>query len=146
MATRGLRREWGTGEAKITGVEFFDKNGILTDRFKWNDALEARVSYESEDEIRHPVFGFALSDANGRIIYGNNTQIEKFDIPVIKGKGSSTLVIDNILMSRGNYLFSFSLHSSDHKINYHRLDNTFPIAVESDKPFEGCCHMPCRWK
>lgn len=146
LATRGLRREWGTGEIKITGAEFFDRNGKPTDRFKWGEPLEVRISYDSPSPIQNPVFGFAISDANGRIIYGNNTQIEKYDMPAVHGKGSLTLRIDNIQMSRGNYLFSFSVHSADHKTNYHRLDNTFPIAVESDKPFEGYCYMPCCWK
>jgi hypothetical protein len=49
-------------------------------------------------------------------------------------------------MSRGLYLFSFSVHSSDHKVNYHRADNCFPVSVESDKPFEGVCFMPCKWE
>ena len=146
LATRGLLREWGTGEVKITGAEFSDKNGKLTDRFRWGDLLDAKISYDAPKMIKNPVFGFAISDSNGRIIYGNNTQIEKYDIPSVQGKGYVCLRIDNIQMSRGNYLFSFSVHSSDHKVNYHRLDNTFPIAVESDKPFEGFCYMPCHWK
>ena len=146
LATKGLKREWGTGEIKITGVEFFDKDGTATDRFRWGEPLDARISYDSPSPIRNPVFGFAISDANGRIVYGNNTQIESFDVASVQGKGSVVLRIENIQMSKGNYLFSFSVHSADHKTNYHRLDNTFPIAVESDKPFEGYCYMPCRWR
>jgi hypothetical protein len=48
-------------------------------------------------------------------------------------------------MAAGTYLFSFSVHSADHKTNYHRLDNCFPIAVDSDKSFEGACYMPVKW-
>lgn len=147
LSTKAIRREWGTGEVKITGAEFFNKNGKITDKFNWNEPLEARVSYETPARIETPVFGFAISDVNGRIIYGNNTQIENFNIPTIEGKGTISLYLDNIQMAKGTYLFSFSVHSSDHKTNYHRLDNCFPIVVEeSDKPFEGYCYMACRWK
>ena len=146
LATKGIQREWGTGEVKITGAEFIDKSGKSTDKFNWGESLEARIMYDAPARIANPVFGFAVSDSNGRIIYGNNTQIEKFEIPAIEGKGSVTMRIDGILMAKGTYLFSFSVHSADHKTNYHRLDNTFPIAVESEKPFEGYCYMPCRWK
>jgi len=146
LATRGIRREWGTGEVKITGAELMDKDGRKTDRFNWGEPIEARILFDSPSMIHNPVFGFAISDANGRIVYGNNTQIEKYDIPSIQGKGSITMRIEGIMMAKGNYLFSFSVHSADHKTNYHRLDNCFPIAVESDKPFEGYCYMPCKWK
>lgn len=146
IATKGMKREWGTGEVTLTGAEFFDKTGKSTDKFNWNDPLEVRVSYDAPARIDNPVFGFAISDTGGRIVYGNNTQIEKLDIPWIQGKGTVTLRLDNILMAAGTYLFSFSVHSADHKTNYHRLDNSFPIAVESEKPFEGYCYMPCKWR
>lgn len=142
---KSLQREWGTGEAKITGVEFFDKNGKTADKFQWADPLIVRIDYYASKLLEDPVFGFAISDQNGHLIYGNNTQLEKFKIEKIDGEGSLKLRLDNIAMAAGTYLFSFSVHSADHKINYHRVDNLFPIAVESEKQFEGCCHMPCKW-
>jgi len=144
-AVHGMEREWGTGEIKITHVEFVDGNGDITDTFKWGQALKARIFYESSERIANPVFGFAIAAQNGQLIYGNNTQIEGFDMPVVEGKGSLTLCIDSLSMATGTYLFSFSVHSADHRVNYHRLDNRFPIAVECEKAFEGCCHMPVKW-
>ena len=49
-------------------------------------------------------------------------------------------------MASGTYLFSFSVHSADHRTNYHRLDHCFPIAVKADRNFEGCCHIPTQWE
>jgi hypothetical protein len=48
-------------------------------------------------------------------------------------------------VAAGAYLFSFSLHSADHRVNYHRLDHGFSITVLSDSRFEGVCRMPCAW-
>ncbi len=146
IATQAVRAEWGTGEVKLTGAEFCDKDGNQTYKFKWGEPLNVKIMYDSPSLIENPVFGFAISDVNGRIIYGNNTQIEKYAIPSIHGKGAISLRIDSVQMSKGVYHFSFSVHSADHKVNYHRLDNIFLIAVESEKPFEGYCYMPCSWK
>lgn len=143
---KSIQREWGTGEVKITGVNFFNKDGAETDKFLWADPLEVKISYEASNLIENPVFGFAISDTNGHLIYGNNTQLEGCSVASINGRGSINLKIEQIAMSAGTYLFSFSVHSSDHKVNYHRVDNIFPIAVESEKQFEGCCFMPCTWK
>ena len=108
--------------------------------------MEAEVFYQADKRIENPVFGFAIAAENGTLIYGNNTQIEAFAVPFIEGSGRITLRIGELAMSQGTYLFSFSVHSADHKINYHRLDNLFPIRVAADKLFEGCCHMPCQWR
>jgi len=142
----GLRREWGTGEVRLTKVEMMDESGAISSKFSWGRGLVVRITYNADHEIAAPVFGFAISDSSGRVVYGNNTQIEGFSVPSIRGTGSISLRIDKLLMGTGNYLLSCSVHSSDHKTNYHRLDNHFPFEIESDKPFEGCCYMPCRWE
>lgn len=141
----GIRKEWGTGAAKITAVKFLNEDGEQVEKFKWKGRLAVRIFYKAECRIADPVFGFALSTVDGRLIYGNNTQIEQLVIPAIEGAGAVTLRIEEIAMAAGTYLFSFSLHSADHKTNYHRLDNMFPIVIESGKNFEGCCYMPCKW-
>jgi len=140
-----MTREWGTGEVRITGVEFTDASGQPCQTFRSGGALQAQIRYCAHGPHDNPVFGFALSDESGRLIYGNNTQIEGCRIERIEGEGTVTLRIHELRMAAGTYLFSFSVHSADHRTNYHRLDNRFPIAVESDRPFEGCCYMPIVW-
>jgi ABC-type polysaccharide/polyol phosphate transport system ATPase subunit len=141
----GLEREWGTGEVRITDVSFYDDEGRNTDKFRWGEGLEARIAFESDGRIENPEFGFSMADESGRLIYGNNTQIERFDVPCVDGKGMIRLHLDGLNMAAGTYLFSFSVHSSDHRTNYHRLDHFHSIAVESDKTFEGVTYMPSRW-
>lgn len=140
----GAGREWGTGEMKITGVEFRSKDGVPTGRFRHGESLEALISYETSGTIEKPVFGFALCDASGRVIYGNNTQIENFSIPHVSGKGTLILKINSLSLASGNYLFSVAAHSEDHRTNYHRIDHRFAITVEAEKPFEGS-YMDCTW-
>jgi ABC-type polysaccharide/polyol phosphate transport system ATPase subunit len=143
--TAGMGREWGTGEMRITGARILDASGNEPAAFQWGGGLQAVVDDQAMRRIEDPVFGFAISDKNGTLIFGSNTQIEGFRIPFIDGKGSMRLVIDKLPMASGTYLFSFSCHSSDHRANYHRLDHFFPFHVESQKPFEGPCYMACRW-
>jgi len=144
--TQALRREWGTGEVRITKVRFLDPSGHPASAARWGAPLTAEISYRAARPIDGPVFGFAVSDSRGRLIYGSNTQIAGFDIRRVEGEGTVKLTIDKLGMAAGLYLFSFSVHSADHKVNYHRADNCFPVEIESDKPFEGVCFMPCRWE
>jgi len=142
----GFQREWGTGKVRITGVTFQNDAGVETDTFQWGGGLNATVRYRAEACVEHPVFGFAISDNGGRIVHGSNTQIEGVTIPLVEGEGSLRLRLDNLPMARGNYMFSFSAHSADHKENYHRMDNCFPIVVACHKDFEGYAYMASSWR
>jgi ABC-type polysaccharide/polyol phosphate transport system ATPase subunit len=140
----GIQREWGTGEVRMKKVRLLDGRGCETAVFRWGELLEAEIRYEAARSIRDPVFGFAIRDRDGRLVFGSNTQIDALAIPEVCGEGVVRLKVGPLTMSAGPYLLSFSTHSADHRTNYHRLDNCCAIAVECDKPFEGC-HMPTRW-
>lgn len=144
--TSTLRREWGTREVVLTGAEFCDDAGSVSAKFRWGQALTVRLHYEAAKPVGPSVFGFAVSDEEGRLVHGNNTQIEKVEIPGLAGKGSITLRMPSLNLATGTYLFSFSAHSADHQTNYHRLDHAFAISVVADKRFEGMCYLPCEWR
>ena len=145
QASAERRREWGTREVVLAGAEFFDDQGGATTKFKWGEPLNVRLAYEAKSPVGASIFGFGISDEAGRLIHGSNTEIEKRVIPSLSGSGSVVLRIPRLNLARGTYFFSFSVHSADHKVNYHRLDNAFAIGVESASNFEGICHMPSEW-
>lgn len=143
--TAGFEREWGTGGARIESVAFEDAAGKPTDSFRSGGVVRCRLRYRADRRIEDPVFGFSLADANARLIFGSNTQIEGFRIPAIEGAGEVVVELRDLPVAAGNYLFSFSLHSADHRTNYHRLDHCHSISVFSDSRFEGVCRIPCTW-
>lgn len=140
----GKRRVWGTEEVVITGVELRNERGDIADMFNFGESLVARINYKAGHPIERPVFGFAICDPAGRVIYGSNTQIAKKDIALIDGEGSIELRIERLVLARGRYVMSFSIHSWDHKVNYYRLENAFPVGIRCDEEFEGC-YMSCTW-
>ncbi len=139
------RREWGTREVILTGAQFLDESGRETTKFTWGQALTVRLHYEATTPVGPSVFGFGISDENGHLVHGNNTQIEHVTIPALSGKGTVVLKLPSLNLAKGTYLFSFSVHSADHRVNYHRLDHAFAIGVEASKQFEGICYMPSQW-
>jgi ABC-type polysaccharide/polyol phosphate transport system ATPase subunit len=141
-----MKREWGTGEARLTGITLRDGSGNPTAEFSHGGCLRAEIRYSAEQTIEASVFGFAISDADGRLVHGSNTQIAGVRVPTLRGEGALTLVIDDLPLAAGTYLVSFSLHSADHRINYHRLDHALPIVVTSETPFEGVTRMTSRWE
>jgi ABC-type polysaccharide/polyol phosphate transport system ATPase subunit len=140
-------REWGTGAVRIAEVLFLDRNRRAADVFRWGEPLTVEIRYRVCQPVQNPVFGFSVSDKDGRLLYGGNTQIEEVSFgSLAAGEGLLRMTLDSLCLATGAYLFSFSVHSADHKTHYHRLDNRFPIVVEAPRATAGPCYMPCRWE
>jgi len=133
----GLRKEWGSREMEMTRIETHDAAGKPAQAFACGDEVEVRIHYHASARIVSPVFGFAISDDNGRVIAGSNCQAERIRMPDLDGDGYVALRIPSLSIAKGKYLLSFSVHSSDHSVNYHRLDNCFPIEVTASDEFAG---------
>ncbi len=144
--TASIRREWGTGEARLTGIKILGEDGAGCGTATRGRVLAVRISWEAANRIDTPTFGFSISDDSGRTIFGSNTEIDGADIPFIQGQGTVTLYVDTSSLASGNYMLSFSLHSRDHKINYHRLDNHTPVCLDDETHFDGICRLPTKWE
>jgi ABC-type polysaccharide/polyol phosphate transport system ATPase subunit len=145
QAGTGMRREWGTGEVMLQGATFTDDAGEAETRFAWSQAINVRLDYAVRKAVGPCVFGFAVSDEQGRLVCGSNTQIEGVEVPALGGRGTVHLRLPELTLATGTYLFSFSVHSADHSANYHRLDHAYAIVVQAPRRFEGCCYLPSEW-
>ncbi len=131
---------WGNKDAVINKVTLLDENNIPTDKSVGTDGkLRIRIDYTSSIRIEKPVFGFRIDHSEYGAIYASNTQLHKFDIPFIEpGNGTLQIEIDSSVLQRGIYMLSVSMHSFDHKTNYHRLENVMPITIRNPGyTFEG---------
>lgn len=133
--------EWGTGEAKITSVAFAD--GTIPDPA---GKVHVVIDYNAGKRIETPTFGFSIADPDNRTIFGSNTELEGFDIPFIEGRGRVYLEVDLSGLQRGSYMMSFSLHSRDHKVNYHRLEQALPFHLPKRREFDGIAVFPVSWR
>ena len=146
LGSRTQRRDWGNGEALITNAVLINPDGSPAALNPCAPHLLVRLDYEAKHPITDPVFGFAVEDADGHVVSGSNTQLAGFSIPSISGKGSILLHLDLSTLQGGvNYILSFSLHSADHKTNYHRIDHAFPIFLERLREFDGIALFPSSW-
>ncbi|MDD5708832.1 MAG: ABC transporter ATP-binding protein [Kiritimatiellae bacterium] len=138
-------REWGTGEARIVSFQVSGLDGKIPSCYAADGGLRVRIEYAAEQPIADPVIGFSIADAKGRVVHGSNTQLAGFALPDVEGHGALTLTLPRLGLARGNYLLSLSLHSADHRRNYHRLDFAQAIAVENPLTFDGCAEMASEW-
>lgn len=138
-------REWGTREAVIVGVALRDQRGGELTVLGAREGFTAEVRWRAARRIEDPVFGFALCDGEGRLLYGTNTAIDGCSLPALEGDGAIDFEIESIPFQRGRYFLTFAIHSRDHK-TYHRLDNCRAFTVTPDGEHAGTVRLAARWK
>ena len=141
-----IKREWGTGEIRLEEVMLCDKDGKPSDAFEAGDGFSVEIGYRAARRIEEPVFGYAISDADGHLLHGGNTQLAGVEIPDASEKGRIMLSFGPLPLTSGNYLLSCSVHSADHRQNYHRLDHAFAFAVRSKGKAAGAVEIPVKWE
>jgi ABC-type polysaccharide/polyol phosphate transport system ATPase subunit len=137
-------RESGSREALITGIALRDAQGRAVDVLEPRSGFTAEVRWRADRRIEEPVFGFALCDVEGRLLYGTNTEIDGCAVPALEGEGAFTFAIDAIPFQRGRYFLTFAIHARDHKV-YHRLDNCRSVTVTPDNEHAGTVQLATRW-
>jgi ABC-2 type transport system ATP-binding protein/lipopolysaccharide transport system ATP-binding protein len=139
-------REWGTKEALITSVRFLGSGGKEAKCFFTGQPMITEISYLAPKGIDSPVFGISIHGQDGKNFFGTNTQLENYPIEHIEGEGKIKFAIERLTLFKGVFFFNFSLHSLDHRIQYHRIDFTHQIEVENLREEDGFLKLPCTWE
>ncbi len=142
----GVPHQWGNREATIENVRLLNGRGEETKNFRMGDDLVAEITFRAEREIKEPVFGFSIHNAERTLCFGSNTQIEGYSIPSISGEGKIKLRLRSLPFQTGSYYFSLSIHSQDHLTNYHRQEFQYAFTVTSSHPGEGIVNLPVEWE
>jgi len=137
-------REWGSREAEIVAVEVRNARGEELSTLGAREGFSVRLRWRAARRVADPVFGFALSDAEGRVLYGTNTAIDGCTLPALEGEGSIGLEVDALPLLRGRYYLSFAIHSRDHR-TFHRIDHSRALSVVPDGDHAGMVRIPARW-
>lgn len=140
---------WGSGEAQITGMECFSKNGEKSEMFQTGNFMKVRIHYEASQKIENPVFGLAIYREGGIHINGPNTKTSGYRITSIQGKGSVDYIISSLPLTPGAYYLTAAivddslLHTFDH---WHRGFGFTVVENKRIKEKTGVVYIPAEWR
>ncbi|MCU4185563.1 ABC transporter ATP-binding protein [Acidiferrimicrobium sp. IK] len=138
---------WGSGEVRITQVEWLDPDGAPLKGIHTGAPAKVRMHYEAAERVVQPGFGLAFRTIEGMPISGPNS-IDVDCIPdAIEGRGYVDVDFDRLLLLPGTYDLSVGIcdrtkfHTYDHRQNLQRLD------VERGSIYEqfGYVSLAPRW-
>ena len=121
---------WGSGEGRITGVQFVDSDGQLLTALRSGEPATLRLEYQMDSAIERPVFGLAISTLEGVQITGPNSRDVGCVPDKLDGRGHVDIAFDPVSLLPGSYdltvsLYDYScLHPFDFRQNVLRFDVT----------------------
>lgn len=139
-------KEWGNKNIEIQRVELCDKEGTEKQRFTSGHPMVIKIYFNAKKKTENVVFGFSITDGEGRLCHGTNTLIENYKTDYVNGNGVMAVEFNPLTLLQGKYYLSLAIHSRDHKIHYHRRENWYVFWVEPDRKADGFLNMPCKWR
>lgn len=140
-------RRWGTGEAVIRAVELLDDRGDNHHTFATGGAMTIRVTYEVLREVAEFVCGIGVHRADGYIVAGTNTFIERLPMtPAPVGTvGIVEYRIPSLSMLTGTYLLTVELSSHLYHA-YDHMEQAFEFRVMDESGRAGLFDLGGGWR
>ena len=119
----------GSGELRLTRVEFRSTDGTLQPVARSGRAVVIRLHYRANEPIEHGHFAVRLFTELGTLITVASTWLHDLDIPLIPaGEGYVDLEIDELNLVPGRYYVSLKADSATHL--YDSLEHAVYLDVE----------------
>jgi lipopolysaccharide transport system ATP-binding protein len=109
----------GTGEAQVVDIGLFDNDGKRLDVVGVDQPVKLKVVVEVILPIERLVFGYAIKDRLGQVVFGTNTDLTNQVLSnVLKGEKITYSVDFNAVLGEGTYSVQTALVSTDtHLVN-----------------------------
>jgi ABC-type polysaccharide/polyol phosphate transport system ATPase subunit len=126
--SKAAEGRWGSGPVQIVDVAILNRDGQPVHVFQSGDPLTIRIAVRTPKPIDDFAFGVAISGADGQLVYGTNTEIERHEPVSLSGDAEVRVEIDAIDLVEGTYKLDVAVHTRDGApYDYHRLLHTFRV-------------------
>ena len=103
-------RRLGTGEIRITDVEFLDDTGQPRELAVTGESFVIRIHYNATKSVEDPVIGMALSREGGVQVFGRNTRYDEVALGTLSGAGHVDYSIAELPVMPGTYALTVSIY------------------------------------
>lgn len=104
-------------KARVTKVEFLDRDDQPTQVFESGDRFKARIHVDCEREVENPIFTFAIHNLEDVVVVANYSNFDGLKFEKIKGKYILDIEIDRLALRPSKYFVSLTFTERD--INFH---------------------------
>jgi ABC-2 type transport system ATP-binding protein len=131
-------------KVRLTAVEFAYPRSDERRYLLPGDPLAVRLSYDAVERVDDVVFGLAIHDIEGRLVFGSNTDFLGIDVGVLDGPGVVTFETDATPLLDGTYLVTIGIHSHDEATVYDWSEQRHQFEVMNPHRTSGSVYMGIR--
>lgn len=149
----------GTGEVRITGVEFLDARGEAKPIIRSGECLTIRVYFHAKEHVNDPQFGASVRTESGALVTVFSTDTTGFRAPFLPaGGGHCDVTCEAVNLTAGRYLVSLWTTGPNHRNSaefcWDVLENCAAFEVEPSDFYRsgsrvgreaGIVLLPCKW-
>jgi ABC-2 type transport system ATP-binding protein/lipopolysaccharide transport system ATP-binding protein len=134
----------GSGEVRITSLEYLDAEGSPSPVVLAGAACTIRMQFEARSPVSRAIFGLGFQHESGANVAGPNSgRLGPFSLE--PGTGYVDFVIDELLLQQGSFQVSTAIVDRGHTYDY--ADREFDLHVRGQGSQEpGLTRMPGTWK
>jgi len=127
---------WGSREVEITAIRLLDKRAAEHALFHSGEEAIIEVDYKFNENIDDVVFGIGINRADGLVVHGSNTDIERQELLNLGKSGTVRYEIQGLDLVAGSYLLDVAVHRKDgYPYDYHQ--GALKFLVRSDVNYAG---------
>jgi lipopolysaccharide transport system ATP-binding protein len=141
----GRTRRLGSGEVRVTQVEFIDHNGNAAGFLSGGEQCTIRMRYEAKQDLPSVTFGLGFAHESGVIVAGPNSGYGEQAMQIAAGTGCVDFHIDNLLLQPGMFLVTAAAVDRGHTYDFR--DRAFELRVRAQGAVTepGLVRLPGRW-
>jgi len=141
----GRTRRRGSGEVRVTGVQYLDQDGVERKFLSSGRPCTVRISYEANTALPAVTFGLAFVHESGVQAAGPNSGYGPDTFAVQPGAGYVDYTVDPLPLLPGEFLLTVAAVDKGHMYDY--IDRAFVLKVRAEDVVTepGLVRMPGRW-
>ena len=137
-------REWGTGEAEITGVRLLDRDGSERSQFLAGESLRLEVDLQAAAAIAAPELHLEIRDSTGLLVAEDSVDTATIGWPAGRGAATVELEIERPALAFGRFRVRLGLISAEGR-TLHSYDDAVSFLVYPDGEERGLIRLGGTW-
>jgi ABC-type polysaccharide/polyol phosphate transport system ATPase subunit len=138
--------EWGTGDARITGLWLEGGEGEDRRQFLSGEPLVVRLEIDAEREVAPPRLVIEFRDANGSLLGARECFSESLGWDGSGGHVGAVFTVPRLPLADGRYQIAVALAEPNSTRQYHRFDPAFEFTVFPDENVRGWFRFEGDWE
>jgi ABC-type polysaccharide/polyol phosphate transport system ATPase subunit len=143
---RGGLREWGSGEARIVGVELQGPEGFARTQFLAGEPLTVRLAVSAEPGLEPPTVSYELRDERGLLLASGSQSTAELGWSTSVTEHAVVFDVDRLPLAEGRFGFRFGLADASGSRVYHWLDDAVRFVVYPGGDERGPVRLEGAWR